>query len=292
MLANKRFLKQPPAFWANVRAISETLVYTDRGQRTVKVPTISEMASAMARRSLCSGHIVTEGGVSTELGRLLRSYFAFRSRALTRHIEPHLMDAKQAKQEFEKLRAKLSPPQSCPMPMNKQKGSKRQPAYLTCMVNMIINAHATGMPCDYNPRRLTTITENNAPLRTLSRRVDGAFPSTVDPLAVWEIKEYYHTTTFGSRVADAVYETLLDGMELAEMRENEGRHVRHYLIVDAHYTWWKCGRSYLCRIIDALHMGYIDDVLFGYEVIERLPKIVRDWVRLAKKTHQRSVGCR
>ena len=39
----------------------------------------------------------------------------------------------------------------------------------------------------------------------------------MDPLAVWEIKEYYYTTTFGSRVADGVYETLLDGMELREL---------------------------------------------------------------------------
>ena len=31
-----------------------------------------------------------------------------------------------------------------------------------------------------------------------------------------------------------------------------------------YYTWWQCGRSYLCRIIDMLHMGYVDEVLFGY----------------------------
>jgi hypothetical protein len=33
-----------------------------------------------------------------------------------------------------------------------------------------------------------------------------------------------------------------------------------------------------------LHMGYVDEVLFGREVTERLPKIVKDWVKLAKKT--------
>jgi len=32
-----------------------------------------------------------------------------------------------------------------------------------------------------------------------------------------------------------------------------------------------------------LHMGYVDEVLFGSEVIERLPAIVREWVRVAKK---------
>ncbi len=58
----------------------------------------------------------------------------------------------------------------------------------------------------------------------------------------------------------------------------------HYLMVDAYETWWFQGRSYLCRIIDALSMGYIDEVLFGYEVIEQLPKIVRGWVEKQKKS--------
>lgn len=74
------------------------------------------------------------------------------------------------------------------------------------------------------------------PLRTLARRVDGAFPCAINPIAVWEIKEYYHTTTFGSRVADGVYETLLDGLELEELRTSEGIDVKHYLILDDRYT--------------------------------------------------------
>jgi hypothetical protein len=48
-------------------------------------------------------------------------------------------------------------------------------------------------------------------------------------------------------------------------------------MIDDHYTGWECGRSYLCRILDAMHMGYLDEVLFGHEVIERLPRIVRTW---------------
>jgi hypothetical protein len=30
-------------------------------------------------------------------------------------------------------------------------------------------------------------------------------------------------------------------------------------------------------------MGYVDEVLFGYEVIERLPAIVSQWVAILKK---------
>jgi len=126
-------------------------------------------------------------------------------------------------------------------------------------------------------------------LRTLARRIDGAFPSIINPIAVWEIKEYYYTTTFGSRVADGVYESLLDGMEIEEMREREGVHVKHYLFVDAHYTWWECGKSYLCRLIDMLHMGYVDEILFGSEVVDELPRIVGEWLAVLRKREKRSV---
>jgi hypothetical protein len=49
---------------------------------------------------------------------------------------------------------------------------------------------------------------------------------------------------------------------------------------DAYYTWWIKGRSYLCRIIDMLHMGYVDEVLFGAELIARMPDIAKEWVRI------------
>jgi hypothetical protein len=190
------------------------------------------------------------------------------------------MDAERAKEEFERLHRRSKP--WCPIPLNKQKREKKAPAFLTGIVNILIEANAEGFACDYDPRELTTVTRNGYPIRTLARRVDGAFPGPVNPQAIWEIKEYYYTTTFGSRVADGVYETLLDGMELEDLRVREGINVKHYLIVDGRYTWWDCGRSYLCRIFDMLHMGYVDEVLFGREVLERLPAIVKEWVRTAR----------
>lgn len=204
----------------------------------------------------------------------------YRASVLGRLVEPSLMTAEQAKEVFEKLRAELCP--ECPIPLNKQSGKKKAPAFFTGIINMLIEANAKGMTCDYDPRTLTTVTRNGKPVRTLARRIDGAFPSAVNPVAVWEIKEYYYTTTFGSRVADGVYESLLDGMELEELRSSEGIDIKHYLMVDAHYTWWSCGRSYLCRILDMLHMGYVDEVLFGCEVLKRLPVLVREWVSRAK----------
>lgn len=185
------------------------------------------------------------------------------------------MNKVSAEVEFKRLRRKLKP--QCPLPMNKQKAEKRNYAFLTGMVNMLVEANIGNTPCDYDPRSLTTMTHDSMPLRTLSRRVDGAFPSVVNPIAIWEIKEYYYTTTFGSRVADGVYETLLDGMELEELEAAADRKIQHVLFIDDYFTWWECGRSYLCRMIDMLHMGYVDEVVFGREVLTRLPTLAQEW---------------
>jgi len=64
---------------------------------------------------------------------------------------------------------------------------------------------------------------------------------------------------------------------------SEGIVVKHYLMADSHFTWWACGKSYLCRLIDMLHMGYVDEILFGKEVVERLPSLVEAWVTEAKR---------
>jgi hypothetical protein len=227
-----------------------------------------------------SGRSVGTKTRPTALGSELRAYFKHRASVLENFVEPHLMNAAEAKKLFARIRREAQP--KCPLPMNKQKGRKRAPAFLTGMVNMLIEKASGGMTCDYNPLELTTVTASGAPLRTLARRVDGAFPSAVNPIAVWEIKEYYYTTTFGSRVADGVYESLLDGMELEELRNETGIDVKHYLVIDSHFTWWKCGRSYLCRIIDMLHMGYVDEVMFGKEVLDRLPKLAREWSKITR----------
>ena len=197
------------------------------------------------------------------------------------------MDANNARKLFEELQRKAV--HACPLPMNKQKGDKAKPAYFTGIVNMLIANATNGAECNYSPMELTTITLGGAPIRTLSRRVDGAFPKVVNPVAVWEIKEYYYTTTFGSRIADGVYETLVDGMELEELRENEHIDVKHYLMVDAYETWWEMGRPYLCRMVDMLHMRFVDEILFGREVVERLPVLAKEWMALVKQRNTQIV---
>lgn len=281
MKPNERFLNQPRHFWANVRTIGQVVGYAAGGK--VTVPKFEEVKGAYHELKLKHTHLFTDVGKMTELGQTLFDYFAFRAATLNDFVEPRLMNAEQAKEVFEGLLKELKPKR--PIPLNKQKGEKKAPAFLTGIVNMIVEANIGAHPCDFDPRTLTTVTAEGMPLRTLARRVDGAFPAVTNPIAIWEIKEYYYTTTFGSRVADGVYETLLDGLELEELHEHERIKVLHYLMIDAHYTWWDCGKSYLCRMLDMLHMGMVDEVLFGREVVERLPGIVGEWRQIIEAKH-------
>lgn len=297
MKPDSRFVGQPKEFWANVRTLSEAIGYTKtlpghtvpppylvalKAKRKrvseIRVPTLEDMVIAFAKLGLRYDHVV-RGESPTAIGKLLLAYFQFRYESL-HAIEPKLMDAPEAKILFHAQRKKFRKV-SCPLPDNKQKGSKRAPAYLSCLANLMIAAHTQEFPCNFDPQRLTKITHDGIPFRTLARRLDGAFPFTTDPIAVWEVKEYYYTTTFGSRIADGVYETLLDGLEIEEAN-SKGGDLKHYLFVDSKYTWWDCGKPYLCRLVDMLHMGLIDEVLFGREVVEELPRIVSSWVETAE----------
>lgn len=287
MKANPKFMSQPKHFWANVRTISQAVGYTERGAGVIKIPTISDIKTKFSELGLSYAHLVN-GNQLTEMGTILIEYFKHRADSLNLGVKINLMNKDSAEQLFNEVFDSIPEDQQATLvlPMNKQKGDKKKPAFLTGLVNMLIHMNKpVNLTCDYDPRSLTTVTFNELPLRTLSRRVDGAFPSTINPVAIWEIKEYYYTTTFGSRVADGVYETLLDGMELEELREHEGIKVHHVLVLDDYFTWWECGRSYLCRIIDMLHMGYVDEVIFGKEVIERIPALTKEWVAIEQAKH-------
>lgn len=254
--------------------INQKVGYTNRGIGTIKVPSIQDIKSAYDKLGLDSSKIVLNNK-ATAFGSLLIEYFQFRADFLTNHIEPNLQTLAQAKALFTKLKADLNP--TCPEPLNKQKGEKKGPAYFTSTINMLIEANSKGYDCNYDPKELSAFTDNNFPIRSLSRRVDGSFPNVINPIALWEIKEYYYTTTFGSRVADGVYETQLDGYELNEVREHLGRTIHHCLMIDDHNTWWAMGKSYLCRICDMLHMGLVTEVIFGKEVETRIPLLVKEW---------------
>lgn len=286
MKADPRFLAKPKSFWALVRTLSQHLGYTERGRRgeegQVSIHRVADQARALVELGLNPEAVLTAQGPTPE-GVELENYFRYRAEVLNGYVQPLLMDKDDVRPLFEEHFARLNP--TCPIPLNKQKDDKRAPAFLTGLVNMLVEEATGGLPCDYDPRELTTFTRDGMPVRTLARRVDGAFPSAVNPIALWEIKEYYYTTTFGSRVADGVYETLLDGLELEEMEQNAGISAAHYLFVDSRFTWWKCGRSYLCRLIDMLNMGYATEVIFGREVLDRIPELGAEWARVYRERY-------
>ena len=284
MKPNNKYTDLGLEFWANIKLLNQRLGYFERMTKEnpkpdFVIPTVQQVKDTFVQEGLDFSKLV-QGDKWTGLGKTLTGYFQYRKKVSNTQVEPNLMDVKLAKALFIKMKNELRP--KCPLPMNKQKGKKKGFAFFTGIINMLIEANAHGNPCNYDPKELTAITIGGFPVRALSRRIDGAFPSVINPVAIWEIKEYYYTTTFGSRVADGVYETLLDGFELKEVEENLNKKVKHYLMIDDHFTWWTLGRSYLCRIVDMLHMGFIDEALFGKEVVDRLPKLIKEWTKNLK----------
>ena len=142
MKPNQRFRNKPKEFWANVRTISQQVGYTMRGEGQVKIPAISEIKKAYKSLGLNLLKIIDENNNVTEIGNELLEYFKYRARILNTFVEPRLMDPDRARREFKRLYKKISP--KCPIPMNKQKGEKKAEAYLTAIVNMIIEANASG----------------------------------------------------------------------------------------------------------------------------------------------------
>lgn len=282
MEPDPRFVGQEPRFWATVRSVSQQCGYKQRGANRAKVITVDGMLQGIRKLGLSEEPFLAKDGAPTAFAKLLEEYFHYRAEVLNRQVVRLLMNAKQAEALFKKLKKRA--PKELQFAMNKQAGKKKRPAYFSAIVMMLIRDEIGDAPCDFDPQKLTTFTDDKVPIRTLARRVDGAFPSAINPVALWEIKEYYYTTTFGSRIADGVYESLLDGAEIDEMRRVEGIECFHYFMVDAVDTWWSSGGiAYLCRIIDMMHMGLVDEALFGREVEDRLPPLARMWMQTVDK---------
>ena len=141
MKPNTAYSNMPKSFWATVRTVSQKIGYTVRGQGQVRVPTVREIKEAFAALNL-DPNVVMENESPTKLTNDLIKYFKYRADVLNNYVEPRLMDVDRAKAEFDKLYSSLNP--SCPIPMNKQKGDKKAPAYLTGIINMLVEENAKG----------------------------------------------------------------------------------------------------------------------------------------------------
>jgi hypothetical protein len=199
-----------------------------------------------------------------------------------------LMSFEEASQEFEYWEMLYHTENYyCKLPLNKQKGAMKQVAFFTAIINIIaektireITGETQSLGFDDDPHGLAYVwDDDNRIIGASSRRFDGAYPSIISPEIVWEIKEYYYATTFGSRVADGVYETQLDGFEFKELYERTGKKVYHVLFIDSYRTWWIQGKSYLCRLVDAMNSGIVDEVIVGREVLTRWPELLRSIIQ-------------
>ncbi|XBD30874.1 hypothetical protein ABFT82_22865 [Pseudomonas anguilliseptica] len=108
-------------------------------------------------------HIEDESGKLSSFGEILFDYFRFRSEILNGPVKSNLMDKDAAAKLFFETKNKLEP--QCVLPMNKQKGDKKNYSFLTGIVNMIVESNIGDFGCDYDPRSLTTVTHNSMPLR-------------------------------------------------------------------------------------------------------------------------------
>lgn len=278
MRAFSKFVGAPSELWAFVRFISESLGYTNRRSGLVNAYTVEDI------RELCE---TTGFNASPEMVHAASDYSFMRADLLNNYVSRQLMDAREAREKFSDLE-QLHRVNSylCKLPMNKQKGEMRQVAYFTALINIIAERTIREITkiddkgFDDDPRTLTYFVDaNNHIIGASSRRFDGAYPRTINPLLVWEIKEYYYNKSFGSRIADGVYETQLDGFEFNELYKRTGIDVYHVLFIDAYDTWWNLGKSYLCRLVDAVNSGVVDEVIVGREIFTRWPELLYDIVR-------------
>lgn len=278
MRAFTEFIGMDNSFWAFVKFISEALGYTERGTGLVKSYTYDDIFQ------LCRNT-----GTSADVNEIdaAVAYLNMRADLLNSFVERMLMTAETASQEFtEWERLHRTQAYYCKLPMNKQKGEMRQPAFFTSIINILaektireLTGNSDELGFDDDPRGLSFMWNDNGYIvGSSSRRFDGAYPSIQNPRLVWEIKEYYYATTFGSRVADGVYETQLDGYEFQDLYNRTGIKVYHVLFVDAYRTWWIQGKPYLCRLVDTLNSGLVDEVIFGQEVLTRWPELIREIV--------------
>lgn len=275
MQAFEKFKGMDASFWAFVKYISENLGYTERGEGLVKKYPVS------AIKALCD-----ERGINASEDVIVNAaqYSKMRADLLNEFAESMLMDAETASKEFRNWEMlHRAGNYYCKLPLNKQKGAMKQVAFFTAIINIIAEktirettGDSSSLGFDDDPRGLAYIWDDNRRIiGASSRRFDGAYPSIESPKLVWEIKEYYYATTFGSRVADGVYETQLDGFEFKELYDRTGKKVYHVLFIDAYRTWWIQGKSYLCRLVDAMNSGVVDEVIVGKEVLTRWPELLR-----------------
>lgn len=280
MKPNSNFTWMDHRFWAVVKLVSESIGYSERGKgrkgvASMKLYKMDDILNAHKKLGIPILYCFDGDSKPKEIAYMILEYLNYRSEIIQNYVASQLLNREKALHEFTQLQLKYKG-SKMKTQMNKQKGEKSHPSYLVNMVNLVAESVFWFGNFDANPMTLGIVTDEIWPLRSLCRRMDWAFPSTLKPKILWEVKEYYWTTTFGSRIADGVYETMLVGEELKQLKDAHGIKIHHVLFVDDYHTWWVLWRSYICRLIDMLHIGYVDRIFFGKEVVTEWEKFLRE----------------
>lgn len=272
MFPDGRFSDRDREFWSYVRLISEQAGYQPRGEEIIKEYTTEDIQKTVEKTGINGGPLFgdfTSDGL-TELGDNLLEYLNFRSHKVEEAMDG-IRTREEAVDDFEEY---IGDYELDHFQTNKQGDDK--PLVFANTVNAVIEKEY-GTQFDPDPYKLPTALDDDKKLQmTFAKRLDGAVPHNRNPIAIWEVKEFYNSSTFGSRVADAIYEMMLISQEEGMLREETGREIELYLMTDG-WTAWKKGVSYICRIIDILNMGYIDGAIFGDDVLDDWIQVVKGW---------------
>ena len=241
MIRFHEFENEPPEFWLRARFISEALGYTsnERGRAARRVMSYS-------RDDIIS--LFDSWDYAIELDEVEKqSHYSLLRAEAADVARDNLMTAQEARESYRNVELIASQggftwrDLGINRPMNKQKGDKKDVSFLTGLVDLLTYSaiKGSGYIADYDPRALIKMVDDCGRLQGVSsRRFDGAINygnriAIENPVIVWEIKEYYYTTTFGSRISDGVYETRLDGFELNSFEQLAGHRPLHVLFTDS-----------------------------------------------------------
>ena len=278
MQANPKYLNKDSSFWAYVKLLSEKLGYSKNGELLVHTKPAAEAKLKQL-----------DINIEEDILEQALEYIEYRAELLTEN-KGYLMDGATAAERYKYLTDKFpTDTYTSTAPMNKQSDEKKQVAYLTGITNILTEStirefadknnliYGTDIGFNHDPRAFSYVLNEERKLEGIfTRRFDGAIPDVNNAQLIWELKEYYYTTTFGSKISGAVYESQLDGYEAKTIEEETGVKVRHVLIIDSYSVWWEQGKPYFCRIADILNAGLVDEVIIGKELFERWPVIVNE----------------
>ncbi|MGA2435785.1 MAG: hypothetical protein ABSG25_10920 [Bryobacteraceae bacterium] len=214
-----------------------------------------------------------------DVSRLLSAYLDFRSGLW--NTRGKMLRTEPEANAFCVKAFKESPKTTHTKNQDHHQSSKAMVLTTTRLAEAVCKKH--GFTIDPNPQtRCVWLVEHK--LHVTARNLDGAVPALLDPILIWEIKEYWGTTSGGSKMSDAVYECALVGRELRDFEKRTGLHVDHAVLLDGK-DQWTSRKSDLLRFCDLYYQGLIDALIIGREIETHWQPYVKSVIEKARGIH-------